>query len=97
MPLRRARRKETPTDRGKGDCCARATSKCHPSGPLAHAVNVLALTVFVGFVLVSMFVLLWFAAACDPRSFSDREALLPLDDETPSVPQTPEKSRPFVL
>lgn len=60
-------------------------------------MNVLALTVFVGFVLVSLFVLLWFAAACDPRSFSDREALLPLDDETPRVPQTPANSRPLIL
>ena len=56
-------------------------------------MNVLALTVFVGFVLVSLFVLLWFLTACDPRSFSDREALLPLDDETPRVPQTPVRSR----
>lgn len=47
-------------------------------------MNVLALTVFVGFVLVTLFVLLWFITACSPQAFSEREALLPLDDETPS-------------
>jgi hypothetical protein len=52
-------------------------------------MNVLALTVFVGFVLVILFVLLWFSAACSPHAFSDREALLPLDDETPSPAKRP--------
>lgn len=47
-------------------------------------MNVLALTVFVGFVLVTLFVLLWFITACSPQAFSEREALLPLDDETPT-------------
>jgi hypothetical protein len=51
-------------------------------------MNVLALTVFVGFVLVTLFVLLWFITACSPQAFSEREALLPLDDEIP----TPAKS-----
>lgn len=46
-------------------------------------MNVLALTVFVGFVLVTLFVLLWFVTACSPGAFSEREALLPLDDESP--------------
>ena len=52
-------------------------------------MNVLALTIFVGFVLVSVFVLLWLVQACNRHSFSDREALLPLEDEiTPSNSNT---------
>ncbi|MEP6668769.1 MAG: hypothetical protein ABJF10_06435 [Chthoniobacter sp.] len=48
-------------------------------------MNVLALTIFVGFLLVGFFVILWIATACDPRSFNERDALLPLEpDSTPS-------------
>ena len=48
-------------------------------------MNVLALTIFVGLLLVGFFVLLWIVAACDPRSFNDRDALLPLEpDADPS-------------
>ena len=48
-------------------------------------MNVLALTIFVGFLLVGFFVILWIVAACDPRSFNERDALLPLEpDATPS-------------
>ena len=59
-------------------------------------MNVIALTVFVGFVLVTLFVLLWFVAACDPRSFSEREALLPLEDESPRLSQPKNASRPVL-
>ena len=50
-------------------------------------MNVLALTIFVGLLLVGSFVILWIAAACDPRSFNDRDALLPLepDDADPAA------------
>jgi hypothetical protein len=44
-------------------------------------MKVLALTIFVGLILVGFFVLLWIAAACDPRQFNERDALLPLDDD----------------
>ena len=48
-------------------------------------MNVLALTIFVGFLLVGFFVILWIAVACDPRTFNERDALLPLEsDSTPS-------------
>jgi len=52
-------------------------------------MNVLALTIFVGVLLVGFFVILWIAAACDPRQFSERDALLPLesDDNDSSSPQ----------
>jgi hypothetical protein len=46
-------------------------------------MNVLALTIFVSTILAGMFALLWIAAACTPHSFSDRDALLPLDDDSP--------------
>lgn len=42
-------------------------------------MNVLALTIFVGLLLVGFFVILWIASACDPRSFNERDALLPLE------------------
>ena len=96
MSLRRARCAKACSRVGEDENTGRVGRKARHVSEISHAVNVLALTVFVGFVLVSLFVLLWFAAACDPRSFSDREALLPLDDETPSVPQTPAKSRPLI-
>ena len=44
-------------------------------------MNVLALTIFVGLLLVGFFVILWIAAACDPRSFNERDALLPLEHD----------------
>ena len=52
-------------------------------------MNVLALTIFVGFVLVTLFVLLWFLQAISPRAFSEREALLPFDGDESAQP-TPE-------
>ena len=39
-------------------------------------MNVLALTIFVGLLLVLFFVVLWIASACDPRQFSDRDRQL---------------------
>ena len=51
-------------------------------------MNVLALTVFVGFVLVTLFVLLWFITACSPDAFNERQALLPLDDDASPSPRT---------
>jgi hypothetical protein len=48
-------------------------------------MSVILLTVFVGLLLVSFFVVLWFFAASDPRQFSERDALLPLEpDSAPS-------------
>ncbi len=46
-------------------------------------MNVIALTVFVGVLLVGFFVILWIASACDPRQFSERDALLPLEPDSP--------------
>jgi hypothetical protein len=56
-------------------------------------VNVLALTIFVGFVLVTLFVLLWLLQACQQHSFTDREALLPLEDDAAPEPEKPIQSR----
>ena len=42
-------------------------------------MSVLALTIFVGLLLVGFFVILWIVSACDPRSFNERDALLPLE------------------
>ena len=49
-------------------------------------MNVLALTIFVGLLLVAFFAILWIASACDSRQFNERDALLPLerDDSKPS-------------
>ena len=44
-------------------------------------MSVLALTIFVGLLLVGFFVILWIASACDPRSFNERDALLPLEPD----------------
>ena len=49
-------------------------------------MNVLALTIFVSSILAAMFALLWITAACTPHSFSDRDSLLPLDDDAPAEP-----------
>jgi hypothetical protein len=35
---------------------------------------------------VAFFVILWIAAACDPRSFNERDALLPLDADALPAP-----------
>jgi len=44
-------------------------------------MTVIALTVFVGLLLVGFFVILWIVAACDSRQFNERDALLPLEPE----------------
>ena len=44
-------------------------------------MNVLALTIFVGLLLAGSFVILWIASACDPRSFNERDALMPLEPD----------------
>jgi len=41
-------------------------------------MNVLALTIFVGTILVTLFVLLWLLQVMSPHGFSERNALLPL-------------------
>ncbi|HET6406539.1 MAG TPA: hypothetical protein VFG14_01560 [Chthoniobacteraceae bacterium] len=45
-------------------------------------MNVIALTIFVGMLLVGFFVILWIVAAFDPRSFNERDALLPLESDS---------------
>ena len=55
-------------------------------------MNVIALTVFVGLILVGFFVILWIASACDPRQFNERDALLPL--ECDDAPTFSEKTKP---
>ena len=53
-------------------------------------MTVIALTVFVGLLLVVFFVILWIASACDPRQFNERDALLPLEcDSKPSSKKDP--------
>lgn len=49
-------------------------------------MNVLALTIFVGAVLVTLFVILWLLQAASSHGFSQREALLPFDEESPARP-----------
>jgi hypothetical protein len=56
-------------------------------------VNVLALTIFVSVILAGMFTLLWLVAVCSPQAFSDREALLPLEDDAPVEP-SPIETKP---
>ena len=51
-------------------------------------MNVIALTVFVGVLLVGFFVILWIASACDSRQFSERDALLPLELDSPISSKT---------
>lgn len=53
-------------------------------------MNVLAITIFVGIVLVGLFVFLFIAIGAG-RGASERDALLPLADETPST-KTPRHS-----
>jgi len=49
-------------------------------------VNVLALTIFVSFLLGAMFALLWLVQAIDSRNFSERDALLPLEADASESP-----------
>ena len=51
-------------------------------------MNVLALTIFVGLLLVGFFVVLWFVTAFDPRQFSERDALLPLEPDASNTPSS---------
>lgn len=50
-------------------------------------MNVLALTIFVGAILVILFTMLWFLQAISPHTLSEREALMPLEDD--ARPQAP--------
>ena len=52
-------------------------------------MNVLALTIFVGLLLAGSFVILWIASACDPRSFNERDALLPLEPDSAEPAPSP--------
>jgi hypothetical protein len=51
-------------------------------------MKVLALTIFVGLILVGFFVMLWIASAADSRQFNERDALLPLEPDSPTPPKT---------
>ena len=52
-------------------------------------MSVIGLTVFVGLILLGIFVLLWIATSRDSRNFSDRNALLPLEaDATTTAPSS---------
>ncbi len=46
-------------------------------------MDVLALTIFVGLLLVTFFVILWIASVADSRQFNERDALLPLEPDAP--------------
>ncbi len=48
-------------------------------------MSVLALTVFVGFVLAGLFVALFCAQACGSHPPSERDALLPLEPDANST------------
>lgn len=53
-------------------------------------MSVLALTVFVGFVLAGSFVAFFLAQACGANPPSERDALLPLEpDATPRTEHNP--------
>jgi hypothetical protein len=54
-------------------------------------VNVIALTVFVSILLASVFLLLWIVAVCTRHEFSERDALLPLQDDAKEIPPVIEK------
>lgn len=54
-------------------------------------MNVIALTVFVSILLVSVFLLLWIVAVCTRHEFSERDALLPLQDDAREIPPLPDK------
>lgn len=51
-------------------------------------MSVIGLTVFVGLLLVSFFVILWVASSADTRQFSERDALLPLEPDSSSIRKT---------
>lgn len=51
-------------------------------------MNVLALTIFVGFVLVGLFVLLFVLQHCAGAGTSEADALLPLRGDDARVPET---------
>jgi hypothetical protein len=53
-----------------------------------NTMNVIALTVFVGLLLVTFFVILWIATAVDSRQFSERDALLPLEPDSSPTRKT---------
>jgi hypothetical protein len=57
-------------------------------------MNVIALTIFVGLLLVGFFVVLWIASTCDPRSFNERDALLPLEPDALPAPASLPKIKP---
>jgi hypothetical protein len=48
-------------------------------------MNVLALTIFVGLLLVGFFSILWIASTFDSRQFNERDALLPLEPDSSST------------
>jgi hypothetical protein len=48
-------------------------------------MSVLLLTVFIGVVLVLFFIVMFLRDAADPRGSSERDALLPLAVEKPSM------------
>jgi hypothetical protein len=55
-------------------------------------MNVIALTIFVGMLLVGFFVILWIVASFDPRSFNERDALLPLEPDATNTSSQKAKS-----
>jgi hypothetical protein len=55
-------------------------------------VNVLALTIFVSFVLGAMFAVLCLLQAVDARNFSARDALMPLERDAPEPASTDSRS-----
>jgi hypothetical protein len=57
-------------------------------------MNVLALTIFVGVLLAGCFVMLWIVSACDNRQFSERDALLPLEDDAPTPSLSSSRKKP---
>jgi|GEM_PF-1784691 len=54
-------------------------------------MNVIALTVFVSILLVSVFLLLWILAVCGRHEFNERDALLPLQDDAGEKPSSIDK------
>ncbi len=46
---------------------------------------VIALTIFVGLLLVLFFAVLWLGASMDDRQFNERDALLPLEADSPAT------------
>lgn len=56
-------------------------------------MNVLALTIFVGFLLVGFFVILWVATVCGSHSFNERDQLLPLESDSTDQPSSQTKGK----